>query len=114
MCAAPLLPAIALAVASAPLPTPEPAGARDAGLGAVSCPSDTDCVAVGSFLNAGHHRNGLIETWNGTRITIAAGAHLPNVRPLFLTSVSCPPTRACLLVGRKVVDGHISGGPQPV
>jgi hypothetical protein len=113
LCPAALWPSVGLAAPPTSLPTPEPVGARNAGLGAVSCPSDTRCVAVGSYQNARHHRLGLIENWDGMRWTIVRDAALPGSQPVFLTSVSCASPRACMAVGIKEPNTHLSG-LQPV
>ena len=58
-------------------------------LNGVSCASPTDCVAVGYYLNASNEDVALIESWNGTRWSIAASPD-PSSTFSLLYGVSCP------------------------
>lgn len=81
---------------------PLPAGATAADLsGGVSCPSATDCTAVGAAKIPGLPANTqpLAERWNGTRWTVQAtvtpaGAYNPALR-----GVSCTSDKHCTAVG---------------
>lgn len=113
-------PAAADGTAAGPVsvPVPQPRGSVDGELAGVSCPSDTWCVAVGSY-QLGHRvgareRGGVIETWNGKRWRIASvGSSLRPIarRPLFLDSVSCASARACMAVGGR--PDYRSNPPSP-
>lgn len=85
------------------LTTPAPGGAD--GLAAVSCPSPSSCMAVGSYF----HRHGhdypirtLTESWNGTNWRVRATPMLTGARP-HLAAVSCTSPVRCTAVG-----GHLS------
>jgi hypothetical protein len=66
-------------------------------LGAVSCGSDTSCVAVGStYASIRDTFVGMIETWNGSHWRVL-GFQQPASSDL--VSVACPSPTACLAVG---------------
>jgi hypothetical protein len=65
-----------------------------AGLNAVSCVSETDCVAVGAS-NAGT----LAERWNGEDWTIQATPNPPGSASGGLTGVACTSASFCVAVG---------------
>lgn len=87
---------------------PLPAGATSGDLdGGVSCPTATNCVAVGSSVtpNQASNTRPLAERWNGTnwavRATpIPAGAYNPYFR-----SVSCTSPARCTAVGGYLANG---------
>ena len=83
---------------------PSPSGVlTDAPLNAVSCPSATDCMAVGI---AGTGRGGptLAEQWNGTAWTIVSTPRLGGANASTgLESVSCPRASRCTAVGFRTV-----------
>jgi hypothetical protein len=89
-------------------PVPLPAGVTTAELeGGVSCPSPTDCIAVGASATPDQPSNiqPLAERWNGTRWTvqatpIPAGA----VNPGF-NGVSCTSPTHCTAVGGYFANG---------
>lgn len=91
--------------AEAPLPpnaasNPENGGAH---LGAVSCPSVSVCVAVGSYTDSSknHNLDGLLLTWSGGTWT-QAEAPLPAGAVDGATNVpdvSCPSVSTCIAVG---------------
>lgn len=68
----------------------------------VSCPTETTCMAVGSY-NSSH--NFLVERWNGSTWTVSAGPQ-PVTTPYasLLTGVSCATATQCLAVGEKASD----------
>jgi len=75
---------------------PEPAGSSAAWLNAVSCVSQTACVAVGGF----DRKNGdlpLVERWNGIRWSVQATPPLPSYGQF--NGVSCTSKSACTAVG---------------
>jgi hypothetical protein len=80
-----------------------PADERD--INAVSCPSATSCVAVGSRATGGHGTVPLIEQWNGQAWSIQAPP-LPALGHAQLTGVSCTAPTVCTAVGAdlRIVD----------
>ena len=83
----------------------EPAGSATALVNAISCPSESSCIAVGGF--TGGARPGaylpLVEAWNGAawsleRVPVPAGPELSSR----LTGVSCASPVACTAVGSSV------------
>jgi hypothetical protein len=77
-------------------------------LSAVSCPSATECVAVGSYLDpSGNPDSGpLVEISNGSGWTVQS---TPKVSGGGLTGVSCPSASECLVVG--TIDRAGSSAP---
>src|SRR5215472_1813433 len=73
-------------------------------LNAVSCASARFCVAVGAHVGKaqGAVSHPLIETWNGTRWSIAAAPSVPRGE---LFGVSCPSATACAAVGFTTPPG---------
>ncbi len=71
-------------------------------LQAVSCVSAAACTAVGDFVNnvgkANQAENTLVERWNGTSWTIAAGTN-PRAAGDGLDGVSCPDPNHCVAAG---------------
>ncbi|MHB1930638.1 MAG: hypothetical protein ACYDEN_07990 [Acidimicrobiales bacterium] len=81
------------------LSVPAPAHALLAALQSVSCPSPRRCVAVG-FVQLPAYYETLVETWNGTRWALAAGARpAGSSGETQLAGVSCPDATTCLAVG---------------
>lgn len=72
-------------------PAAVPAGAYSSALSSVSCPTATDCIAVGS---TGIGSPPLAEHWNGTSWTLQTTAGLGS-----LASVSCTAANFCMAVG---------------
>jgi hypothetical protein len=84
----------------APLPA-DAASKPAAGLVAVACPLATACTAVGSYVDTGGHRQGLLLTehgtsWTATRSPLPAGA---TVAGAALAAVTCPRPTACVAAG---------------
>ena len=74
-------------------------------LSAVSCPSSTACVAVGSYSNSnGRALIPLVERWNGTKWTIQS-VPAGGGRGAGLTAVSCSSGSACTAVGHHTTSG---------
>lgn len=78
----------------APLPT----GGSGGALSAISCPSATFCVAIGTFSDSKDNNAGLIETlsggsWTATEAPAPPGAASPEV-----SSVSCGAVGSCVAV----------------
>lgn len=99
-------PSVGHAAGLKPLAIQEPAGATHTEPSSVSCPTDRECVAAGSWLNASYVRSGLIERWSGDRWRIMSPA-APKGRagqPVFLQAVSCPSVESCVVVGERAND----------
>jgi hypothetical protein len=80
-------------------PSPSPShGPRDNALGSVSCVSATACTAVGSLDSHNYDTKTLIESWNGTRWSVAASPS-PSSPISQLGSVSCISRTACTAAG---------------
>jgi hypothetical protein len=71
-------------------------GSTSSGLNAISCKSDAQCAAVGSYFASRAVRYGLIEQLNGSAWSVAAA---PESASGNLTGVSCPSTSLCVAVG---------------
>jgi Bacterial Ig-like domain (group 3) len=67
----------------------------------VSCSSAGNCVAVGSYFNAGGDREELIEQLNGGSWVTASGPH-PSLTTNLLNDVSCATPTSCVAVGYYV------------
>jgi hypothetical protein len=71
-------------------------------LDGVSCPSMTDCVAVGNRYNsAASDYQVLVETWNGAVWSQGAIAAPPQTTYSVLYGISCESTSACVAVGHE-------------
>jgi hypothetical protein len=66
-------------------------------LASVSCPTRTECVAVGSSDNQSGHWHTLAELWNG--ISWSALPTLDVLRNNGFSAISCPSARTCMAVG---------------
>jgi hypothetical protein len=94
----------ALAAAWTVQPTPNPAGAASSALAAVSCGSNTSCVAVGSWTSHAGREHALAERWNGTTWAIQSLAGVPGWTQSYLRGVSCVSATRCTAVGGGI-DG---------
>jgi hypothetical protein len=84
-------------------------GYSDSGLADVSCPTATDCIAVGESSNS-ILTEGIVlaEQWNGTSWTIQKTPTLPASDQAALYSVSCPAVNACMATGSYKKDGVLT------
>jgi hypothetical protein len=91
------------AAAVAALPFPEPAGTTHTEPAAVSCPTDSECLSAGSWLNGSYVRSGLIERWSGSgwRIMPQAAPRGRAGHPVFLFDISCPAASKCVVIGTR-------------
>jgi hypothetical protein len=80
------------------LPLPAQVAPFGGALGAVSCPTALDCIAVGSYSASGQEDHLLAERWNGTRWSLQAVPRPAGAAVIF-DSVSCPSGRSCTAVG---------------
>ena len=85
------------------VPSPKP-NAIIAELSSVSCPSATNCYAVGDYGGSGDSliTRTLVEHWNGTRWSIVRSPNAPtesNGEASLLIGVECATTTDCLAVG---------------
>ncbi|HEY2130102.1 MAG TPA: hypothetical protein VGH77_23260 [Streptosporangiaceae bacterium] len=78
--------------------TPNPARASTNFLGGVSCPSSSDCAAVGQGNGDGTPIT-LGERWNGTRWSLEAVPSPVGAAENQLNGIACPATDACVAVG---------------
>jgi hypothetical protein len=68
-----------------------------AGLGGISCPEASFCVAVGSFADPLGHLHSLAEEWNGRTWRV-----MPGVKGSGLGDVSCTSIRFCMALGSPI------------
>jgi hypothetical protein len=79
-------------------PTP-PAG-KHAALFSVSCPTSSDCVAVGgNFISLNSGSTVVIERWNGTSWAVQKSPQLPSKDEPRFFSVSCATASSCTAMG---------------
>lgn len=83
------------------VPSPRPPGYGSVGLDGVSCPSTTNCYAVGaeSPPNGVTAAPGFIEHWNGRSWSILSSPNPTGAASIFLSGVSCRSTTSCFAVG---------------
>lgn len=82
-----------------------PASVRAPSLGSVSCPTVSDCVAVGARSN-GTMAVTLAEIWNGSTWTVHNPVNPPGALEVKLSSVSCSSTTDCIAVGDYEVSNN--------
>jgi len=85
---------------------PKPAGAQMVTIGGISCPSRTECVAVGAGYPPATSKATtfpLVEYWNGARWT-AGRAAVVGPEDLF-AAVACPAAKSCFAVGDYTPKG---------
>ena len=88
--------------------TSDPFGAVAAGLEAITCPSATRCVAVGSYIDSGGNTLPLADVWDGSTWTLW-GASLPaGAVGGVLAGVRCPATTSCFAVGTWTNASNVS------
>ena len=80
-------------------PTPTMRGAKGGNLGDVSCPTATECIAVGTY-KRGSVRLALSEMWNGRHWKLLSTPNQPlSPKNSALWSISCGAANACAAVG---------------
>jgi hypothetical protein len=77
----------------------EPAGSITGQLNGVSCPSATNCIAVGSSVSATDQGEALAERWNGTAWASEVLPKPATAPRIALSAVSCSSTTSCVAVG---------------
>jgi hypothetical protein len=85
-----------------------PAGATELAPRAVSCPSSTDCEAVGDTVDPTGQVSPLAERWNGTRWSLQSTALAQATSQL--VAVSCGAVGRCLAVGSWLDEGYSTSG----
>lgn len=75
-----------------------PGWAGSAGLGDVSCPTDTFCMAVGTFTDAQDNGHTAAARWDGSGWAVMTTGNFPG-QYAGLSNVSCPSARFCLALG---------------
>jgi hypothetical protein len=93
-----------------------PNAAPQVNLTAVSCPSDGNCTAVGDYVDVHGWTEGVILTEAGgswtksNEVSDPGGVSVAGTPDVLLTSVSCPATGNCMVVGTYVNSrGHFQG-----
>jgi hypothetical protein len=80
--------------------TPNPQASTSSTLQAVSCPSETSCMAVGKFFSsATNHWMRLAEQWDGSNWTIKTTQNPSGETFSTLNGVACTLSTACTVVG---------------
>jgi hypothetical protein len=79
-------------------PVPDPPGSTESALEAVSCPSPTQCRAVGEALESGGFV-GFAESWAGSTWSVQTMPEPPGKVNTQVFGVSCPSPTACTAVG---------------
>jgi hypothetical protein len=82
--------------------TPNRAGAKASYLNGVSCPTTTDCTAVGYYKNKAGVNVTLAEQWNGTAWTAQRTVDRVGAKAGYLDGVSCTTPDACTAVGHYI------------
>ena len=82
-----------------------PAGATSGYSSAVSCPSKTDCIALGTYNTRLHSSRPLAEHWNGSRWAVRATPSPAGVTASELTAVSCTSDNSCVAAGGATDSG---------
>jgi hypothetical protein len=77
--------------------TPNPA--TSGAIASVSCQPNTNCAAVGSYVNSSNRPEMLAEQWSGGAWTILPTPNPSGIVDSSLTGVSCTSTSACMAVG---------------
>ena len=87
-------------------PVPYPQQATDAGLSGVNCTAATSCTAVGNYTPGPRGGQTMADRWDGASWTRQDSATPPGFRVVYLSSVACPASRACIAVGVKGQQHH--------
>jgi hypothetical protein len=85
-----------------------PAGATELAPLAVSCPSSSDCEAVGDTVDPSGQVSPLAERWNGTGWSLQSTALAQASSPL--VAISCGAVARCLAVGSWLDQGYFTSG----
>ncbi len=81
------------------LPTANPVSGSLATLYAVSCPTSTTCVAVGSYTNTSNVTVPISEVWNGSSWSLKTAAIPSGSNGTSLLSIACTASNSCTAVG---------------
>jgi hypothetical protein len=89
-------------------PAPNPGGATDPsitapGLAAASCPTERECVAVGSYTTAGGDTAALAELWNGTSWSLQPTPKTDSDTSTSLFATTCPSRLRCVAAGTQTI-----------
>ena len=87
-------------------PVPYPPQSFEAELFGVSCRAPTACTAVGTYAPYGKASQTMADRWNGTSWTRQPSATPPGFSIAYMSSVSCPASRACIAAGVKGPPPH--------
>lgn len=84
--------------------TPNPSDGTSEALDSVSCPSASNCTAVGSYTTTTGDTLTLAEHWDGTSWQIEPTPNPTGATDASLDSVSCPTARYCAAVGGSLAE----------
>ena len=81
------------------LTTPDPVpGAQAGGFNSISCPSATECLAVGAWIGSTKSSGAFAERWDGSAWVLQS---IPTARLDQLKAISCSSLTACVAVGEN-------------
>ena len=83
------------------VPSPNPDGAQGSYLAAVSCPTSSECMAVGGYQDSTFTPVTLAESWDGSHWAIVDSPTPAGSPDSALSGVSCASATRCLAVGRS-------------
>jgi len=78
---------------------PRPRRARNSEIGAVSCFSQWNCMAVGNYASAAGRNLGFAARWHDGRWTLMTTPAIRAQRVSYFQGVSCPAANRCVAVG---------------
>jgi len=78
---------------------PEPARSHDSELGALSCPSTTKCIALGSYLTSAGKSRAYAEVWASGKWRIESFPNVAGKQATLAQSISCPASSECVAAG---------------
>jgi hypothetical protein len=85
--------------------TPGVSGAASSVLTGISCPTETDCTAVGWYSTQGHQDLATAEQWNGTSWEAQLTPNPSGASDSFLNGVACAVSIFCTAVGNQTASG---------
>jgi hypothetical protein len=87
-------------------PTLTPPGAQFAGLGGISCPKPSVCIATGAYNASSGRVLTLSQRWDGRRWTILPTPNNAQATESYLGAISCVSVASCTAVGEQ----HFASG----
>ena len=85
-------------------PSPDVPGTQTNSLSGVSCPTQSECTAVGYDVDASGSEQTLVEAWNGSSWVVVSSPDTTSTSSNALNGVSCTSVSACTAVGTAYSD----------